>query len=410
MAKQYGNKDREKEKEARRRRRFWDAVQLVLYGWLSNKFNFSFDKSFEPADIEGPVLVAINHASAYDPLFVGAAFKNKPLTFIASESILRGKWGPFLEKHISFIPHQKGARSSRTALIAMKRMKKGESIFLAVEGEQTWNGRPYPVMPYTGKLVKGSGATLVTYLLEGAYLSAPRWSLSTRKGKVYGRPAGIYSPDVLKEMTDEEVEQQIAKDLGFDTWEWQKTRAEGPVIYKCTKGGNADGLERSAFCCPSCGSFGTLKSKGDSIGCSCGFKVHMEDTGFFEAGGPFETVADWEESDRKKLAERMDEMGRAAGEDVVFTDDEVVLHRIEGGHSDEEAARGKLTLCFADEKFILSIGDCSFDLKEITNMTMVLASRIVFSDKSGYYELLSDKKSRTNLRKYVIARELLLKE
>ena len=410
MAKQYGNKDREKEKEARRRRRFWDAVQLVLYGWLSNKFNFSFDKSFEPADIEGPVLVAINHASAYDPLFVGAAFKNKPLTFIASESILRGKWGPFLEKHISFIPHQKGARSSRTALIAMKRMKKGESIFLAVEGEQTWNGRPYPVMPYTGKLVKGSGATLVTYLLEGAYLSAPRWSLSTRKGKVYGRPAGIYSPDVLKEMTDEEVEQQIAKDLGLDTWEWQKTRAEGPVIYKCTKGGNADGLERSAFCCPSCGSFGTLKSKGDSIGCSCGFKVHMEDTGFFEAGGPFETVADWEESDRKKLAERMDEMGRAAGEDVVFTDDEVVLHRIEGGHSDEEAARGKLTLCFADEKFILSIGDCSFDLKEITNMTMVLASRIVFSDKSGYYELLSDKKSRTNLRKYVIARELLLKE
>ena len=126
MAKRHGNKDREKEKEVRRRRRFWDAVQLVLGGWLSCKFNYSFDKSFEPADIEGPVLVAINHASAYDPLFVGAAFKNKPLTFIASESILRGKWGPFLDEHLSFIPHRKGARSSRTALIAMKRMKKGK--------------------------------------------------------------------------------------------------------------------------------------------------------------------------------------------------------------------------------------------------------------------------------------------
>ncbi len=410
MAKRHGNKDREKEKEVRRRRRFWDAVQLVLGGWLSCKFNYSFDKSFEPADIEGPVLVAINHASAYDPLFVGAAFKNKPLTFIASESILRGKWGPFLDEHLSFIPHRKGARSSRTALIAMKRMKKGESIFLAVEGEQTWNGRPHPVMPYTGKLVKGSGATLVTYLLEGAYLSAPRWALSTRKGKVYGRPAGVYSPDALMEMTDEEVEQLIARDLGFDTWEWQKSRPEGPVIYKCTKGGNADGLERSVFTCPSCGSSGMLKSQGDSIGCSCGFKVRMEETGFFETCGPFETVADWEEFDRKKLAERMDEMGRTAGEDVVFTDDGVVLHRIEEDHSDEEAARGKLALRFAGEKFILSIGDYSFDLKEITNMTMVLASRIVFSDKSGYYELLSDKKNRTNLRKYVIARDLLVKE
>ena len=43
-------------------------------------------------------------------------------------------------------------------------------------------------------------------------------------------------------------------------------------------------------------------------------------------------------------------------------------------------------------------------------MTMVLAGRVVFSDKTGYYELLSDKKNRTNLRKYVIARELLVKE
>ena len=125
MAKPENNKekDKEREKAAKKRRRFWDAVQLVLGGWLRNKFSFSFDKSFEPADIDGPVLVAINHACAYDPLFVGVAFKNKPLTFIASEHILRSKWGPFLEKNISFIPHQKGARSSRTALVAMKRMK-----------------------------------------------------------------------------------------------------------------------------------------------------------------------------------------------------------------------------------------------------------------------------------------------
>ena len=410
MAGKDNSNNKEKEKADRRRRRFWDACQILLSAWLCNKFNYSFDESFEPADIDGPVLVAVNHASAYDPLFVCKAFRKKRLTFIASEHILRGKWGPFLDKHISFIPHQKGARGSRTALVAMKRIKKGESIFLAVEGEQTWNGRPLPVMPYTGKLVKGSGATLVTYLLEGAYLSVPRWALSPRRGKVYGRPAGVYSPEALKEMSDEEVEQLIAKDLGFDIWEWQKSRPEGPVRYKCEKGGNADGLERSVFSCPSCGAFGTLKSKGDSIGCSCGFKMRMLDTGFFEDGSPFETVADWEEYDRKKLAERMDEMRRAAGEDVVFTDDAVVLHRIEEGHSDEEAARGRLTLSFVNEKFTLRIGEYSFDLNDISNMTMVLASRIVFSDSSGYYELLSDKKSRTNLRKYVIAREVLFGE
>ena len=410
MGKNDSKADKEKMQAEKRRRRFWAFAQLIVGNWTRNKFNFSFDKSFEPADIEGPVLVAINHASAYDPIFVGVAFRNKPLTYIASEHILRSKWGPFLDRNLSIIPHQKGARGSRTALVALKRIKHGESVFLAAEGEQTWDGIPLPVMPYTGKMVRGSGATLVTYMIEGAYLSAPRWSMATRKGKVLGVSEAIYSPEVLKEMSDEEVEQLIAKDLGFDTWEWQKSRPEGPLRYKCAKGGNAEGLERSVFTCPSCGAFGTLKSKGDSISCSCGLKIRMDDTGFLDPPEPFETVADWEEYDRKKLAKRLDETERAAGEDTVFADDEVVLHRIGDGHSDEEAARGKLTLSFTGEKFILNIGDFSFDMENISNMTMVLAGRIVFSDATGYYELLAKKGCGINLRKYVIARELLIKE
>lgn len=393
-----------REKEDRRRDRFWRFIIPKLDLWVRIKFGYSFEP-VDTAGIEGPLLVVINHASAYDPIFLGVAFRDRPLTFVASEHLLRSKWGPFLDRVGYIIPHRKGARSSRTALVAMKRIKKGESVFLAAEGEQTWNGRPLPVMPYTGKLVKGSGATLVTYLIEGAYLSAPRWALSTRRGKVFGRPAGIYSPEVLKGMTDEEVEQLIAKDLAFDTWKWQKSRTDGPVRYKCSKGGNADGLERSVFTCPSCGAFGTLSSKGDSISCSCGFSARLSDTGFFEAGSPFETVAEWEEADRTALSKKIESLKSA--DSVVFTDDCVVLRRIGDDHSDEEAARGRLTLSFADGRFTLSVGDISFDLAELSGMTMVLANRVVFSDESGYYELLADKKSRTNLRKYVILRELI---
>ena len=188
---------KEREKADRRRRRSWDFSQIVIGPWMRRKFDFSCD-DFEPADIEGPVIVAINHASAYDPILLGIAFRNKPLTFIASEHLLRMKtWGPVLDRHFRLIPHQKGARSSRTALVAMKRIKKGESIFLAVEGEQTWNGKSMPVTPYTGKLVKGSGATLVTYMIEGAYLSAPTWALETRKGKVFAHLVNVYSPETL---------------------------------------------------------------------------------------------------------------------------------------------------------------------------------------------------------------------
>lgn len=405
MSKQANKED--KEKVAKRRQRFWDLSQAIIGRWIRPKFDLVLD-DFEPADIEGPVLVAINHCCAWDPIFVGAAFKNKPLTFIASEHILRSKpWGPLLDKYISLIPHQKGAKGSRTALVAMKRIKRGESIFLAVEGEQTWNGQSLPVMPYTGKLVKGSGATLVTYLLEGGYLSVPRWSMETRKGTVHGRPVKVYTPDELKEMSDEEVEAAIAKDLWFDTWEWQKNRPGGPVHFKCKKG-NAMGIERAIFSCPECGSFGSLKSKRDDVVCSCGFKVRLADTGFFEPAEPFETILQWEKHDREVLTQRIKEMqSGSADSKELFADDNVTLYSIKEDHEEEEAARGRLTLTYGDGDFILGIGEYRFSLAGISSMTMVLAARVVFSDESGYYELRSDKGSGTNLRKYVIARDII---
>lgn len=408
MAKQAGASKAEREKADRRRKRSWDFSQLVIGPWMRNKFDFSHD-DFEPADIEGPVIVAINHTCAYDPILLGIAFRNKPLTFIASEHLLRMKpWGPVLDRHFSLIPHQKGAKSSRTALVAMKRIKRGESIFLAVEGEQTWDGRSLPVMPYTGKLVKGSGATLVTYMLEGGYLSAPRWSMEARKGKVFGHPVNVYSPETLDKMTDEEVEAAIAKDLWFDTWEWQKTRANGPVRFKC-KGGFAEGLERAVFTCPECGAFGTLRSSGDNISCKCGFKVRMTDTGFFEPAEPIETIVVWEKLDREALTARMKEIRESGSseEAVIFSDDNVTLVRIGEDHAEEEAARGKLALIYKKGNFVLTIGEHEFNVPGISNMTMVLAARVVFSDESGYYELRSEKSSKTNLRKYVIAREIL---
>lgn len=409
MERQKSKSKAQREKEDRRRLRFWNFMAPQVERYVKRRFDFIAD-DFDPSQIEGPVLVVINHSCVYDPLLIGSVFRNKPLTFVASEHILRMRpWGPLLDRYASVIPHQKGARGNRTALSAIKRIKRGESVFLAPEGEQTWDGRPMPVMPYTGKLAKASGATLVTYVIEGGYLSAPRWALSDRKGKIYGHPAGIYTPEMLSGMSDEEVDAVIARDLAFDSIEWQKSNPEGPVSYRALKGGNADGLERSVFTCPECGSIGSLSADGDHIGCSCGFRVRLSDTGFFEQPAPFETLTEWEALDKRTLGSVLTD---SLSPGTVFTDNNVRLIRINDKHSDEEAARGTLALrCDDSGTLALVIGDFSFDLRKITNMTMVLAGRIVFSGEtggeSGYYELRSAKGSRTNLRKYVIARELI---
>lgn len=173
--------------------------------------------------------------------------------------------------------------------------------------------------------------------------------------------------------------------------------------------GNAEGIERAVFTCPECGAFGTIRSSGDSVSCGCGFKIRLADTGFFEPSEPVETIADWEKLDREALTAKMEDIleNGSSEETEIFADDNVTLIRIGEDHAEEEAAHGRLALIYKEGNFALTIGEHESGVPDISNMTMVLAARVVFSDESGYYELRSEKSSKTNLRKYVIARELL---
>ena len=411
MAKQ---EDKAKDKDRRRRESFYRFITPPLGVWLAGKIGYSYDKSFEPDKIDGPLVVCINHTCAMDPTFVGAAFRHRPLAFIASEHLLRDpKWGGFLDKYASLIPHQKGKNANRTALATIKRVRKGESVFLAPEGEQTWDGAPMAVRPSTGGLIRSCKATLVTYLIEGGYLAQPRWALSPRKGRVYGHPVNVYSPETLAGMSDEEIEKAVAEDLNFDVWEWQKSRPDGPLRYKCKNGGNAEGLERAVFSCPECRRMGTLKTKGDRISCGCGFSMRLADTGFFDPPEPFENITDWEKVDRKLLASVLETAKRehlpASGSEdepargdaaEIFGDDDITLSEIEAGHSSTELARGRLSLSCEGGKPVLDICGYRFPYGSIEEMMMVLAGRVLFSTPDGYYELFS---KTANMRKYLIA-------
>lgn len=267
-----------------------------------------------------------------------------------------------------------------------------------------------PVTETTGKLVKASGATLVTYRIEGGYLAQPRWASNRRKGTIYGHPAGVYSPEMLAAMSEAEIDDTITRDLHFDIWDWQKSRPEGPAKYICAKGGSAEGLEKAVCSCPECGRIGELYSRGSEAGCSCGFKVRFDETGMFEPARPFETIVDWEKHDFKVLSAYLDPAQNDALRDPsavpeLLGDDGATLFRVDKEHNHEQIASGRLSITYKEGKYSISVDDTSFELGSIINMTMVLSNRIVFSDDDGYYEINS---GGTNLRKYVLAREIAL--
>ncbi|MBO6017738.1 MAG: 1-acyl-sn-glycerol-3-phosphate acyltransferase, partial [Oscillospiraceae bacterium] len=335
------------------------------------------------------VLIVPNHVSAWDPLLVALSLRDKQAYFVASEHLFRmGPVSQLLEFVVAPIPRRKASTGTDTVKACLRHLREGHSICLFAEGEQSWNGRNIPIFPATGKLVKSSGATLVTYRLEGAYLSLPRWGKGVRRGKVHGHPVGIYPPEQLKNMTPKEINALIERDTAEDAWERQRL---SPVRYKGKR--RAEGLERALYLCPRCRRIGSLHTKGNRIFCDCGLDLEYTETGFFQPEQPFPDLAEWDDWQREMLHAR--EFNRPAEEGLLFSDGGVTLTKIGAGHREEHLGAGALQM-YEDR---LVCADHSFPLSEISYMADVLASRLLLTVSGEYYEILSS--NGVSFRKYL---------
>ena len=384
--------------------RIYSVISPLLGGLLKRKFNFTC-QSPDKDKLTGPAIVIANHSCAWDPLFMAAAMKRRHMYFVASEHILRWKvLGPVLNYLVEPIPRKKASAGTGTVMMCLRHLRAGHSVCLFAEGEQTWNGITRPIAPATGKMVSKSGATLVTYCIEGAYLSLPRWARGIRKGKVYAHPVGIYPPEVLRGMKPEEINELINRDIYFNIWEWQKSLPGGPVVFriKGNEPGPAERLEKCVFTCPECGKIGTLSSAGDEIRCRCGARIRYTATGMFDPPEPFHSVPEWEAFDREEILRITDAAKKEEKSSVLFEDKTASLTRIREGHSEEELGSGRLALESADGKLSLKIAGHTFELEDISMMALVLSNILLFSAGKEYCQIRSND---ANLRKYLYAWE-----
>ena len=335
------------------RRHQW--VWRLLYWPLNLFISHKFRMTHEDLHVEGPVLLIPNHVNAWDPLLVATSLKDKQLYYVASEHLFRlGFVSRLLAWLVAPIPRRKASTGTDTVKACLRHLRDGHSVCLFAEGEQCWDGRSKHILPATGKMVKASGATLVTYRLEGAYLSKPRWAKSVRRGRVHGHPVNVYPPELLKTMSAAEVNAAIERDIFEDAWERQRAWQQDYRGKKLTAGEYyADG--------------DLLAAAADGI------------------------AADWEDWQRDALRRR--DFVRTG--DELFSDGELTLTEITDGHREELIARGTLRQ-FADR---LCFGELVFPLSEIRSMAPVQAYLLLFSFHDRYFQIRSDQGA--NLRKYL---------
>ena len=366
------------DRDKKRRARFWQWLYKTVSGILPKRSGYSCDV----IGLEPPFLMISNHVTNDDPFYTGLAYRKAPLAFVASEHIFRqGVLSKLLMRYFDPIPRPKADSGVGTVRAVLKRLREGDPVVLFAEGDCTWNGVSGEVFPATGKLAKAAGVPLVTYRLEGGYLTSPRWSKKKRRGRMRGRLVKVYSPEELKTMLPGEIDDAINRDIHYDTWAAQ---AEEPVPFRSKA--PAEGIERALFVCPECGDTDCMASKGGSFFCTtCGAGWTLDEYGLLH-GPKFLNPAEWDAWQRTAI--------RDVREDGLFKAD-CTLTDFDAG------TKKKTKVCLDLKSRRIRTGDGGeADFSRITDMAMIKTDRLLFTDEAGYHEL---KSKRGILRPYLVA-------
>jgi 1-acyl-sn-glycerol-3-phosphate acyltransferase len=374
----------------------YKIARILLIPYIKCKFGFQFVRILPKSK---PYIVLANHTSAWDPILVGMSFP-KHMYYVASEHIFRkGFLSILLNFFLAPIMRVKARTEMRTAINILKALKSGCNVCMFAEGSSSWNGETSKITSATAKLVKRSGVTLITYRLEGSYLTLPRWAKTIRRGKMRGYPVHEYNSDELSKMTAEEIEGVINKDLYVNAY----TNNEiAPVMYRGKR--LAENLETALYVCPHCGEISTLKSKGDIFECTCGLSLNYNAYGCFESttseAVPFKTILEWDKWQSNYIQNKIEYYRSLPTDTPITTDAEQFLYQFEAGSITKLIGRGILSLY--NDRLVLedsSVGKRRiFPLCEITDMALIQQTLLTFTvGGKSYYEIKS-KHPRSGLK------------
>lgn len=329
------------------------------------------------------VLVLSNHQTDEDPLCIVTAF-DKPVYPVATDNIFSGRLLNKFFSYCSVIPKSKGKPDFRAVMRMQNYLKSGRSVLLFPEGNRYYAEFQFYITQELPMFLRRTKATVVLFNIHGGSGTSPRFKNKKRHGPFFGSIKSVLSYDQYSQMKDEDIYSKIVENLRvFDSESGNK--------YKSNK--RAEYIERMLFCCPKCGKFETLYSKGSHFYCrSCDMNAEYgEDLLIHGVDGMTRLVDFWE---YQKKAVR--EMNIIPGK-IIFHDEDVKLYSSEPFEDKIELSSGTLSLTDTE----LKCNDKAFDIRKISSASIVSGRNLVFKYEDKDYTLRGDK--RFNPVKYIFA-------
>lgn len=349
---------------------FYKLVRPVIIVLLWLKFGYTFTVA---KNLPENYIVLSNHTTDYDPLFLGASFPRQ-MYFVGSEHIARWKhWYELLKSCFAPIMRPKGTLGASTTMEVLRKVKGGASVCIFAEGARCWDGITNPILPSTGRTIKSARCGLVTYKIVGGYFASPNWSgKNTRRGYVHGAPVHVYTKEQLAQMSVDEINAAIVRDLHEDAYARQLAE---PKRYRGK--GLAEQMENLLFICPQCGTLDTIHSHGDTVTCSaCGHAFRYDEYGMLQ-GTSFTTVKELAAWQRKKVED-------AADRGVSYALEDAVLSTV-ANHKESVVDSGAAQITAE----AITCGGTEIPLDKILDLQIHGRHALVFSTMEAYYELVA---------------------
>jgi 1-acyl-sn-glycerol-3-phosphate acyltransferase len=291
-------------------RAFNRLIKWSYGAWLRWAYGLESRNSAFIQGLKAPYVVVANHVTTRDPFMLGILLP-KPVYWITSDGNMRTRFMRFFLRRVGSIPKSKAIPDIETVRLIVEVIRKGKGVVgIFPEGQQSWDGHSLPLMSGTAKLLKLLKVPVVAALIEGGYLSLPRWAWIHRKGRVRVEWKLLFRPEELASLSLEAIEERLKAGLEHDEYEFQAR--ERLPFYGSNR---AEHLELGLFMCPVCESVARMRSFGERLHCTaCGSTWRLDRYGYLhalgEAGRPtrlkgagaglgdterrFSTIRDWD--------------------------------------------------------------------------------------------------------------------
>lgn len=253
---------------------------FMLYNFLGYLWKYTVAKKYQvetefidnPKKEKGAYIIVSNHASRADYIFTAVPLLPQTFNFVVGfNEFFRSHLAPIL-KFLQEIPKKNFTPDLYPIMQMKKIVSNGGRIQIFLEGMSSISGGSQPIALGGAKLLKWLNVPVYVSNIKGGYLTAPKYNLTDRPGKVKVTFKKLFSREDLAKYSIDEMTDILNKEIHTDDYAYNEVVK---TFYKSNQ--IALNIDQLLYKCPKCGTEFEMTSTNTSFKCKkCGNEVEMD--------------------------------------------------------------------------------------------------------------------------------------